>query len=117
MRRALFFSALVGVAACDDPLSQINLEDIRLSSTTDKHLIVEVDVRATEAGGRNIGNYCVEITFPGQTNIQRVCNNDLTDGDTRTVRIVSDAVIATGGTVLVAARLPTYISSETRIAP
>lgn len=116
MRRVLL---LLLLSACSGTLAQIEIRDVRVArvSDTDRHVAVEVDVRATEGGGGNLGRYCIDVDFPGDTVIQRVCQQDLTDGDVRTVRIVSQIETGAGASLVVTARLANYIDSETRLAP
>lgn len=117
MRRAILILPLL--VGCSGPLAQIDIRDVRVArvSDTDRHVAVEVDVRATEGGGGNVGRYCVDVNFPGDTVLQRTCEADMTDGDVRTVRLVSQAETAAGATLVVTARLANYIDSETRLAP
>lgn len=117
MRRVfLLLPLLVG---CSGPLALIEIRDVRVArvSDSDRHVAVEVDVRATEGGGGNLGRYCVDANFPGDTVLQRTCEQDLTDGDVRTIRLVSQAETGAGASIVVTARLASYIDSETRLAP
>lgn len=110
---------LLLLAACSGTLAQIEIRDVRVArvSDTDRHVAVEVDVRATEGGGGNLGRYCVDVSFPGDSVLQRVCQQDLTDGDVRTIRLVSEAETGAGASLVITARLANYIDSEIRLAP
>jgi hypothetical protein len=94
---AALAGVLAGSLGCDDPGAALRITDAHASRNPDGRVAVEVDLEAHEAGGRNIGIYCVRVTFTAESPqelplsvFHEECRTDLRDGDTKTTRLVSD---------------------------
>ena len=107
MRRALGILGLFlgATAACDDPRASVEITDARAFRGADGRVVVDIDLRANEGLGQNVGIYCTRVTFAGQENPAEVCSADLEDGDTKTVRLVSEDDIAPGAAITIRVRL------------
>lgn len=121
--RALFVAigttALALSGACSGPRASIEIEDARsalLGDGTHK-VVVEVDVLAHDQLGGNIGQYCTAVTFAGQADIQRVCYSDLSDGDRRTVRIVSEGDVSASNAISITVRLDDVDTGRSLVGP
>lgn len=118
MRAQLFIvAALVG--ACSGPRASIEIEDAHsafLGDGTHK-VVVTVDVLAHDQLGGNIGTYCTSVTFAGQTDVERVCADDLSDGDRKTVRIVSEGDIGDSDSINIVVRLDDVDNGRIIIGP
>jgi hypothetical protein len=107
MRWLLLFTPFFAFLACSGPRATIEIEDARsmfLGDGTHK-VVVEVDVLAHEQLGGNIGQYCTSVTYTGQTDIAQVCYQDLSDGDRRTVRLVSEGDLPDSDGISITVRL------------
>lgn len=93
---------LLTLAACDDPLTEVSIEDAR-TFRQGAAVVVELDLRGSEGGGGNVGQYCLRVTFPFQP-MQERCFMDLEDGDTKTVRFETTTAVAPGAVIPVAVR-------------
>jgi hypothetical protein len=76
-----------------------------------------VDLEAQEGVGGNVGVYCVRVTFAGQPAYREECRADLEDGDTKTVRVVSDGDLAPGTAITVRVRLGVVDVGRSLAAP
>lgn len=94
-----------GLLACDEPRASIEILDARAFRGPDNRVVVDVDLLAHEGLGKNVGIYCTRVTFAGQEDPAEECDADLEDGDTKTVRLVSDKDIAPGAAITVRVRL------------
>lgn len=112
---ALALAALVG--ACDDPGAALEITDARTFRADDARIVVDVDVRAHEALGGNVGVYCVRTSFAGQANAPEHCHADLEDGDRRTLRFVSDGWLAAGAAITVRVRLDRVDVARSLVVP
>ena len=92
LRRALWASALLagatGALGCEDPGATVTMTDTRVSRDPERNVLVDIDLLAHEGLGRNVGYYCVRVTFMDDKFIQEECHADLEDGDTKTMRVV-----------------------------
>ncbi len=116
-RLLLGISIIVGALACDEPRASIEIADARAFRTPDQRVGVDVDVVAHEGLGKNIGMYCTRVTFSGQENPAEVCAADLEDGDTKTIRFVSDKWIAPGAGIAIRVRLDRVDVGRSLAAP
>jgi hypothetical protein len=102
--------AIIALSLCssctDVPNVNIDITDARAFRGDAGRVVVDVDLIAREALGGSIGVYCTRVTFPGETSFHETCAADLSDGDTKTMRFVSDKTdIPKGGQISVAVRL------------
>jgi hypothetical protein len=108
-RRSVIAASLFGLGAVtgcqDDVGAAVDITDMRVSRDPQKRVVVDVDLVAREALGRNVGVYCTEVTFAGQDTPHDECKADLDDGDKKTLRVVSDGDVPEGGDVSVRVRL------------
>lgn len=113
-------SALLLIAAlggCDASDAGIEIVGSRVWRAADKRVAVEVDLEAHERLGDNIGTYCTRVTFAGQTNVVEECRADLEDGDTRTVRVLSEGDLPEGAAITVRVRIAGIDVGRTLLAP
>lgn len=87
MRRYALFLLLL---ACEPERATVRITDASVVRDDQRRLVVDVDVEAHEGLGKNLGRYCVSIQWPGETDYLDRCDTDLEDGDTKTVRFVSE---------------------------
>lgn len=94
-------SAVVAVGC--DTVSYVRILDARLSRDADNRVVAVVQLEAAEQGGGNVGPYCVSMhvfalgvvqtvgyeRYPGELDVAELCDDDLSDGDQRFVRLVS----------------------------
>lgn len=110
--------ALVG---CTDPGASIEVEDARSARGADRRVLVDIDVLAREGLGGNIGVYCTRVGFTRRTGaVERheSCASDLSDGDTRTIRVISDdADLAAGAPITVDVYLGAIAVRRSLVAP
>jgi len=96
MRRlALVLIAFAGLS-CSGTRASIEIEDAHVSWTNlkvNRHINVDVDLLAHDQLGGNIGQYCLTLNINFQDNVH-FCDDDLADGDRRTVRMESVADIS-----------------------
>jgi hypothetical protein len=100
----LSLSAALLALACDRSVAVVILET-RTARAPDNRVFADVEVEAVEQGGRGAGGYCVSIHwfnpgfnpateprsyYPGELDRIEQCANDLSDGDRRTFRLVSN---------------------------
>ena len=107
MRGALVMLAIsfgVATIACDGPGASIEITGARAFRGADSRVVVDIDLRAYEGLGGNVGTYCTRVTFAGQGNPAEVCSADLEDGDTKTVRLVSEGDVAPGAAITIRVR-------------
>jgi hypothetical protein len=98
--------ALAAASCADDPGAALEIVDARSARDPGtRRVSVDVDLRARESLGGNIGVYCVRTTFAGQAEPRETCAADLEDGDLKTLRFVSDGEVAAGAAIQVRARL------------
>ena len=102
---------------CSDPHAQIEVTGVRTWRAPDAHVVVDVDFVASEALGGNIGMYCTRATFPWQKEPAETCKADLEDGDTATVRLVSNAWLPKGALITVRVRHAATDQTRTVVAP
>lgn len=97
------------VVACTDvPNANIDITDARAFRGEGGRVVVDVDLIAREGLGGNIGVYCTRVTFPGEAlgRYHETCAADLSDGDTKTMRFISDKTdIPKDAQIAVAVRL------------
>lgn len=119
MRSLLLLGCLaIGLAACDDTGASLQITDARAHRAADKRIVVDVDVLASESLGRNIGTYCTRVTFAGQKDPVEQCSADLEDGDTKTVRLVSESArIFDGAPITIRVRHANVDVGRTLAAP
>lgn len=87
------------LSACEgDPRATLRIVSVALSRDGEAKLVADVDLAANEAGGGNIGYYCVAVQFPGEPDFVESCPSvpDLVDGDTKSVHFVSTFVNGVG---------------------
>jgi hypothetical protein len=103
-------SALLSLACTR--VSAVLILDARPSRAPDNRVAVDVQLEAVEQGGGGAGPYCVSVhwfnfgfdsnteeraTYEGELDSVEQCANDLSDGDQRTYRLVSNRTdLATG---------------------
>ena len=111
MRRIVFpLSVLAAHAtgllaiACNDARAGVDVTDVRASREPDQRIAVDVDLVAHEGLGGPLGTYCTRVDFPWQPRPAEVCKADLHDGDTTTIRLVSDLTLAPGAPIHVRVR-------------
>lgn len=102
--RALVAASLVFALACDGPHAGVEITGARAARVEGDRVVVDVDVRAYESMGQNIGVYCVRATFPHQPRPAEECRADLRDGDTRTFRLTSDGPVWSADPIVVRVR-------------
>ena len=95
----------LGLGACDGPGASVQITDADAYRAPDRRVVVEVDLLAHESLGGNIGVYCTRVTFAGQDNPVEECSADLEDGDSKTVRLVSEREIPPEAAITVRVRL------------
>lgn len=101
MRLARFGFGVLSVlacASCSGSRSSIEIEDARSSwvnLSANRHIYVDIDVLAHDQLGGSIGPYCATLVIPFQSNV-RVCDDDLSDGDRKTVRVESGGDVTDG---------------------
>lgn len=95
----------VSVAVGCDPGTSIQITDVHSSRVDGDRVAVDVELVAAEATGNNIGTYCTRVTFVGQPTPSEQCNSDMKDGDTKTVRFVSDGRVDSRTTITIRVRL------------
>ncbi len=119
MRSLLLFGSLaIGLAACEDTGASLEITGARAHRLADKRIVVEVDLLASESVGGNIGTYCTRVTFAGQKAPAEQCDADLEDGDTKTVRLVSESERIFDGTpITIRVRLGNVDVGRTLAAP
>jgi hypothetical protein len=106
------------LASCSDgPRASVEITGARAFRAPDKHVVVDVDLVASEGLGGNIGTYCTRVTFTGQENPAEQCFADLSDGDTRTVRLVSEKDLDPGASIVIRVRLGNIDVGRTLAAP
>lgn len=115
--RSLPFLAACGVLACEGPGAEITIEGARASRDAQKRVVVDIDLVAREALGGNIGIYCTRVTFTGQPQPKTVCSADLSDGDRKTQRIVSDGDLNDGAAIAIRVRLAARDVEWNLVAP
>lgn len=98
-------SGVLLFGGCEGPHASVDITDARVSRDAARHVVVEIDLEAQENLGGNIGTYCVRVTFTGQTDYREECRADLEDGDTKTVRFVSNGDLPVGAQIVVRVRL------------
>jgi hypothetical protein len=109
--------ALVTSLGCDTAGASLQIRDARASRDAQRRVVVDIDVRAHESLGGNIGTYCTKVTFTGQTDARQECKADLEDGDTKTIRMVSDGDLPEGAMIVVRVRLAAVDDGRTLFAP
>lgn len=102
MRR---LALLLLTCACNDPGATLEITDIRTGRLPDRRVLVDIDVLAHEFLGDNIGTYCTRMTFTGEPNFVEHCSADLEDGDTKTIRFISERDLPPGALLTVRIRL------------
>lgn len=95
MRRRLLSVLLLAplAGACEDPMAWIDMVEARATRDPSGRVVVDVDLLARQGLGDNIGVYCLRVDFPDQKLPAQECKADLRDGDTKTARFVSEAVV------------------------
>lgn len=108
MRGSLLAVAAAGLAlamssAGCDHVAIVQVIDVRVFRDPDNGVSLDVDLRAAEQSGNSVGPYCVsahlvpfgfDTNTPGltayrsQTDVAKICAEDLTDGDSRTFHLV-----------------------------
>jgi hypothetical protein len=118
MRTALWILATaIALTACPDPGASIDIEDARATRLPDGRVAIEVDVRAQERLGKNLGTYCTRVTFTGQADFAEECRSDLEDGDLRTLHFESAIDLDDGALIFVDLHLPDRDARRTLVAP
>jgi hypothetical protein len=119
MARELVF-AFVFIAsvapACDEPTATIEIKEIRGSRDAAGHVIADTDIVGHDSLGRGIGTYCLLVTFPGEAQSSS-CNDDLRDGDRKTLRAVSQGSPDPGASISIAVRLGAIDAMGSLAAP
>jgi hypothetical protein len=104
--RALAWLPLVLAVGCDDPNATVVVENVSLGKTDTGHIAVDIEVVGAQAGGGDVGSYCVSAhwfplfadlsltptdnVYPGELDHVVVCENGgLSDGDHRTFHFES----------------------------
>lgn len=100
----LALAAALLALACDRTYGVLIL-DVQVSRAPDKKVVADVELEAVEQGGRGVGPYCVSIHwfnfgfdpatpdsafYPGERDKVEQCANDLSDGDQRIYRLISN---------------------------
>lgn len=117
MRRLALLLASTLALGCSDPRAGLELTDARAWRADDGRVVVDVDLLAHEGLGGNIGTYCTRVTFQWQDHPAEVCRADLEDGDTATVRLLSDARLGEGTLITVRVRHAAVDQTRTLAAP
>ena len=120
MRGALLVLGIsIGAAAsgCDDTGASVEIVDARAFRAPAGRVVVDVDLRAHESLGKNIGVYCTRVTFAGEADPVEVCAADLEDGDTKTVRLMSAGDPAPGAAITIRVRLDRVDVGRSLAAP
>ena len=104
MRAAPALLLLLGAVVACDHVSTIRVLDARTFRLPDGRVATDVELEAAEQGGGNAGQYCVSVHwfnppfdsrtlersyYEGELDSTEVCDDDLSDGDQRTFRLVS----------------------------
>jgi hypothetical protein len=106
------------LAACDTVGAQLTIEDARATRDAAKNVVVDIDLVAREGLGGNVGTYCTRVTFTGLPSPQEVCSTDLRDGDTKTVRVVSNGgFVNEGAAIAIRVRLAAHDVEWNLVAP
>jgi hypothetical protein len=95
----------VAIAGCDEPRAALEITDARAFRAPDRRVVVDVDLVAYEGLGKNVGTYCTRVTFAGQDKPAEECSADLEDGDTKTVRLMSELDLPEGAAISIGVRL------------
>jgi hypothetical protein len=90
--------------ACEAPRAGVEIEEVTASRDAARKVVVDVVIRAREGLGGNIGNYCAQATFPGQSEPVEICASDLEDGDTKALHFVSANDVAEGSIIAIRVR-------------
>lgn len=118
MRALLVLGISLGAGvACDDTGASLQITDVHAFRSPERRVVVDVDLRAHESLGANIGVYCARATFAGQARVAEVCSADLEDGDEKTVRLMSDGDLAPGAAITIRVRLGRVDVGRTLAAP
>lgn len=120
MRRALLLLGMTigaAVGACEDTGAAIEIIDARAFRAPDKRVVVDVDLRAHESLGGNVGIYCTRVTFAGQKDPAEECSADLEEGDVKTVRVTSERDVAPGAAITIRVRLDRVDVGRSLAAP
>ena len=102
MRREIVFAAVL--AGCNDPTASIEITAMRGSRDAAGHVVADTDVVGHESLGHDVGTYCLLVTFPGEADFTS-CNDDLRDGDRKTLRAVSLGSPDPGASISIRVRL------------
>lgn len=94
---------LLGIA-CSDPRASLKIDTTAMTRDTERRVVVDVELTASEGLGGNIGAYCVRVTFAGQSAFREQCAADLEDGDRKKLRFVSDGAVPPQGAIFVRIR-------------
>lgn len=97
MRKLLLAIAALGLS-CSGSRASIEIEDARagwVNLAVNRHVYVDIDVLAHDQLGGNIGTYCAGLVIPAEETVH-VCDDDLSDGDRKTVRLESTGDVADG---------------------
>jgi hypothetical protein len=90
MRRGVFVAVLF-VLGCEPERATVRILGASISREAEtKKLVVDVDVEAHEGLGNNVGHYCVSVQWPFDPKYTDKCASDLEDGDTKSLRFVSE---------------------------
>jgi hypothetical protein len=108
---------LVALVRCNEPGASITIKDARAWRDAERRVVVDIDVIAHEALGDNIGTYCTRVTFTGQAVPAEQCSADLTDPDTKTIRVRSDGDLPAGAAINVRVRLGAVDQGRSLAAP
>lgn len=104
IRSSLLAAVGLVALACDGPRASLEITGVHASRGEDRRVIIDVELRASENMGGNIGTYCTQVTFAGQADPAERCRTDLEDGDTATVRVISDGDVPEGGAINIRVR-------------
>lgn len=100
----LLLSLGAGILACDHS-AWVRILDVRTSRAPDNRVMADIQLEAVEQGGGGVGPYCVSVHwfnfgfnagteehvfYEGELDSVEQCGNDLSDGDQRTYRLVSN---------------------------
>ena len=120
MRGALLVLGIsigAAVSACDETGASVEITDARAFRAAGGRVVVDVDLRAHESLGKNIGVYCTRVTFAGEVDPVEACSADLEDGDTKTVRLMSAGDPAPGAAITIRVRLDRVDVGRSLAAP
>jgi hypothetical protein len=108
----LFLASLPLALACDH-VSTIRILDARTTRLPDGKVATDVQLEAAEQAGESAGQYCVSVHwfnppfdsrtlersfYEGELDSTQACDADLSDGDQRTWRLVSNRADLAVGT-------------------